>query len=294
MTTTPTTTPGGRRRWPLVLLALPASVAIWSGWVGLGQMAGFGLVRPLPGIADGFELNSAITLPIGVEAYSAYALGTWLSSRPIPANARRFAAWSSLASLALGLLGQVIYHLLTALGYTSAPVPVVVFVACLPVLVLGAGAALHHLLGDPHPHEQTQHEQTQPAPATVTAATAVAAPADPRPVQGGSTPGAAVAELGAAPARELAATRRTPVRSRRRAGGQGRRLLGDYLDEARTHFTPGVEPSPAWCRRVTGCSRGTSVKLAAALRAEQQRPAPAATSDTPAGPAGPEEKERAA
>jgi hypothetical protein len=133
----------------LVVLALPAAVAIWSGWVGLGQLAGFGMVHPLPGIADGFELDTAITLPIGVEAYSAYALGTWLSAGPIPVAARRFAAWSSLAALGLGLLGQVVYHLLTALGYRTAPVVVVVFVACLPVLVLGAGAALHHLLGDP-------------------------------------------------------------------------------------------------------------------------------------------------
>jgi hypothetical protein len=112
-------------------------------------MAGFGVVHPLPGIADHFELNSAITLPIGVEAYSAYALGTWLSAQPISATARRFAAWSSLAALGLGLLGQVIYHLLSAWKYGTAPVAVVVLVACLPVLVLGAGAALHHLLGDP-------------------------------------------------------------------------------------------------------------------------------------------------
>ena len=137
------------RRWPLALLGLPAAVAIWSGWVGLGQMAGFGVVHPLPGIADEFELNTAIALPIGVEAYASLALGTWLSARPIPRTARRFAAWSSLAALGLGLLGQVVYHLLTAAGHTRAPTPVVVFVACLPVLVLGAGAALHHLLGDP-------------------------------------------------------------------------------------------------------------------------------------------------
>lgn len=148
MTDNTDTTP---RRWPLALLALPAAVAIWSGWVTLGQMAGFGVVHPLPGIADGFELNTAITLPIGVEAYASLALGTWLTARPIPRQARRFAAWSSLAALGLGLLGQVVYHLLIAAGYTSAPIPVVVFVACLPVLVLGAGAALHHLLGDPAP-----------------------------------------------------------------------------------------------------------------------------------------------
>ncbi|MFC7646110.1 hypothetical protein ACFQX6_40125 [Streptosporangium lutulentum] len=27
--------------WPLVLLAIPAFVAVWSGWVGLGELAGF-------------------------------------------------------------------------------------------------------------------------------------------------------------------------------------------------------------------------------------------------------------
>jgi hypothetical protein len=48
-------------RWPLLLLAAPAFVAVWSGWVGLGSLAGFGMVHPLPGIADEFSINSAIT-----------------------------------------------------------------------------------------------------------------------------------------------------------------------------------------------------------------------------------------
>jgi hypothetical protein len=42
-------TPGGRR-WPLLVIAAPAAVSIWSGWVGLGSMCGFGEVEPLPGI----------------------------------------------------------------------------------------------------------------------------------------------------------------------------------------------------------------------------------------------------
>lgn len=37
-------------RWPLLLIALPAAVAVWTGWVGLGQLSGFGEVQPLPGI----------------------------------------------------------------------------------------------------------------------------------------------------------------------------------------------------------------------------------------------------
>ncbi len=39
-----------RRAWPVLLLALPAFVAIWSGWVELGRLTGFGPVSPLPGI----------------------------------------------------------------------------------------------------------------------------------------------------------------------------------------------------------------------------------------------------
>jgi hypothetical protein len=53
------------------------------------------VVHPLPGIADRFSINSAITLPIGVETYAAFALRVWLSGQ-IPVSARRFAKWSAL------------------------------------------------------------------------------------------------------------------------------------------------------------------------------------------------------
>ncbi|WP_405101484.1 ABC transporter permease [Micromonospora sp. NBC_01412] len=144
---TPTLTAPARRAvaWPVVLLALPAFVAIWSGWVGLGGLTGFGIVHPLPGIWDSFSINSAITLPIGVETYGAYALYVWLSGR-VPAPALRFAKWSALGSLLVGSLGQVAYHLLEAAGITSAPWWITTAVACLPVAVLGMGAALAHLV----------------------------------------------------------------------------------------------------------------------------------------------------
>lgn len=136
------------RRWPLVLIAAPAAVAVWSGWVGLGQMCGFGLVTPLPGIVA-WHLNTAITLPVGVEAYGAYALGAWLAPGGVPAAARTFARGSAVGALLLGMLGQVIYHLLAAARAHRAPWPVVVLVACLPVVTLGFGAALTHLLRGP-------------------------------------------------------------------------------------------------------------------------------------------------
>lgn len=133
--------------WVLLLLAAPAFVAIWSGWVGLGGLTGFGVVHPLPGIWDSLSLNTAITLPIGVEAYAAYALRVWLSGNA-PQRARRFAAVSTVASLVLGAAGQVAYHLMTAAGITSAPWQITTLVACLPVAVLGMGAALAHLVAE--------------------------------------------------------------------------------------------------------------------------------------------------
>ena len=143
------------KRWPLVPIAAPAAVAIWSGWVGLGELCGFGPVRVLPGISD-LTINTAITLPIGVEAYAAYALGAWMSPAS-PPQARRFARWSALGALGYGMAGQIIYHLLAAAHATAAPWPVVVVVSCMPVAVLGLAAALTHLLRAP----QTAQASTQ-------------------------------------------------------------------------------------------------------------------------------------
>ncbi|MEV7041134.1 hypothetical protein [Amycolatopsis sp. NPDC051061] len=47
-----------------------------------------------------------------------------------------------------------------------------------------------------------------------------------------------------------------------------RKLFADYLTDARDAWTPGVEITPAWVRETTGCSRGLSSRLAAALSAE--------------------------
>ncbi|MET7868003.1 hypothetical protein [Micromonospora taraxaci] len=134
--------------WPVVLLAAPAFVAIWGGWVGLGGLTGFGKVNLLPGIVgDGgwATIDSAITLPIGVETYGAYALYVWLSGR-VAGRALTFARTSAIVSLAVGALGQVAYHLLVAAGVKSAPWWITTLVACLPVAVLGMGAALAHLV----------------------------------------------------------------------------------------------------------------------------------------------------
>jgi hypothetical protein len=152
------------KRWPLFLIAAPAAAAVWSGWVGLGDLCGFGLIHPLPGIAGSFQINTAITLPVGVEAYGAYALRAWLTPGISPL-ARKFAARSAIGSLGLGMAGQVIYHLLAAAHATRAPWPVVTLVSCLPVLALALGSGLAHLLREQAPGQDATPRPVQESPA---------------------------------------------------------------------------------------------------------------------------------
>lgn len=58
-------------------------------------------------------------------------------------------------------------------------------------------------------------------------------------------------------------------RNSRKAPAKPRRVLyPEYLDMARQALTPGVMPTPKWAQEVTGCSAGTSVRLARDLRSE--------------------------
>jgi hypothetical protein len=135
------------RSWPLLVLAASAAAEVWSGWVGIAQKTGFGLVSPLPGIWPSLHLDTTITLPIGVEAYAAYALRAWLAREDwISDRTRWFANWSAICSFTLGMAGQVAYHLLAQAGTARAPWPVTTIVSCLPVLVLVMGTALAHML----------------------------------------------------------------------------------------------------------------------------------------------------
>ena len=49
------------RSWPLLVLAAPAAAEVWSGWVGIAQKTGFGLVSPLPGILPSLHLDTSIS-----------------------------------------------------------------------------------------------------------------------------------------------------------------------------------------------------------------------------------------
>ena len=135
------------RSWPLLVLAVPAATKVWSGWVGIAQKTGFGLVSPPPDIWLSLQLDTAIALPVGVEAYSAYALRAWLArDQMISAPDRRFARWSAICSSAFGMAGQVSYHLMAQAGMARALWAITTVVSCLPILVMGMGTALAHML----------------------------------------------------------------------------------------------------------------------------------------------------
>lgn len=134
------------RPWPLLLIGLGAAVAVWSGWVELGKMAGFGVVQLLPGVVDGLRLNSAIVLPLSMEAYAAYALRCWLGSNGLSERTVNFARRSAISSLVIGALAQVAYHLMAAAGLPRAPWWITMLVACVPVVVLGLASALARLV----------------------------------------------------------------------------------------------------------------------------------------------------
>lgn len=139
----------------LAPIALSAFVATWGGWVGLANKTGFGEVNLLPGIVEPdtagggtwSTVNLSIALPLGVEAYAAYAMSVWFGVG-YTIKAKRFAAVSAVFSLLLAAAGQVSYHVLEAKQVHHAPAWLVGFVSCLPVLVIGMAAALHHLTGE--------------------------------------------------------------------------------------------------------------------------------------------------
>jgi hypothetical protein len=137
------------RSWPLLVLAVPAAAEVWSGWVGIAQKTGFGMVPLLPGIWPSLHLDTAVTLSVGVECYAAYALRAWLATdHAISDRTRRFARRSAVFSFALGMAGQVAFHLMDQDQVTRAPWAITTLVSCLPVLVLGMGTALAHMLRD--------------------------------------------------------------------------------------------------------------------------------------------------
>jgi hypothetical protein len=128
------------RPWLLTAIAVPAAVEIWACWMGLGSLCGFPVLR-----LGGWHFSTGFTLAVGMEAYGIYAMFTWLAPATGP-RARAFAVKSAGGAFVLSLGGQVAYHLMLASRMAAAPPAVVVFAACLPVVVLAFAVVLTHLI----------------------------------------------------------------------------------------------------------------------------------------------------
>jgi hypothetical protein len=231
---------------PIILIGLPAAVAIWVGWVGLGRLTGFGVVQPFPGIPklEDISLDSSITLAIGMEAYAAYALRVWLGGN-VPARAARFAGWSALGALMVGGSGQVAYHVMVAAGITSAPWWITTLVACVPVGVVGMAATLHHLLHTAPDAALGAGEAPlvygpQTPPLTSPEATSPATGEAPTPVPGaGGTPPAVP------PRGRAISTRPTPQRGTAAPAGRrpAARSIDQLLDDVKSAIGAGDLPA---------------------------------------------------
>jgi hypothetical protein len=200
-------------------------VEVWSGWIGLGSLCGFGEIRPLPGIWDGLQINTVLTLPIGMEAYAGFALYVWLASSA-GESVRTFACRSAIGAFILSCLGQMTYHLLAAKHLLRAPSLVVVLVACLPVAVLAFAATLTHLIhADARAREQDA-SNTGAEPVSNTGAVPAVTPEPEQPV---ALPVTAPAARRAAPVTPARVTPGTVDAGE----GPRERTEGEWLTEVR-------------------------------------------------------------
>jgi hypothetical protein len=124
--------PGQREAppWLAPCSLVPGVPFCWRVFVGIGRLG-----------------HACTALVKSRESADLYALRAWLSGEhAVSARTRRFAKWSAIFSFALGMAGQVAYHLLAQAGAARTPWPITTIVPCLPALVLGMGTALAHML----------------------------------------------------------------------------------------------------------------------------------------------------
>jgi hypothetical protein len=95
----------------------------------------------------------------------------------VSARTRWFARRSATGSLLLGMAGQITYHLLAQAHAARAPWGITTAVSCLPVLVLGMGAALAHLLQADSSHPADHAASPPPGQPSHHAAAAAIRPA---------------------------------------------------------------------------------------------------------------------
>lgn len=122
--------------WVLFVIAFCVLAEVWASWVGIGAISGFPKIGHIP---------TDWVLAVAMEAYWGYALYAWLVASPGP-RSRAMAMWSCAVVFVLSLVGQVLYHEITAPAGTPIGKRLVIgFVTSLPVIVLALIAVLIHL-----------------------------------------------------------------------------------------------------------------------------------------------------
>ncbi len=233
----------GSERW---------SLAWWVAWL-LDPMVSLVLLAVLR--AEQVTARYQVPLPAWghrtkwLTFAATYVMNTWTS-------------WG-LAGTPLSWSGVVLH---------SVP-PLVVFTAA------QTGPGLRDRLTEAVHHALTEHSTGAAIPAPVDPGAFTVPVRDTAHGTVGDTAHGTVHEPLTTPAGAAPPVRRTPSRRSGRGTPVPRRLLPEFVAAARAALeaahadgTP-VEPTPTWCRRVSGCSAGTSVKVAAALRTPAPTPA---------------------
>lgn len=142
-------TNGSRDLWVLVGMAVAAASAATASFTGL---RGLGLVA-------GWPDRLAWLLPVTIDAYAMTSARVWLAGA---GHARRFARANAIGAIAASIVGNAVYHAISA-GLMTVSWHIVVIVGAVPAAVLGLVAHLHALRSVPHQGDGDR-TRTRPPP----------------------------------------------------------------------------------------------------------------------------------
>lgn len=136
-----------------------ATVAMsWTAWTGLAEMCGHTQTLDL-GL---FTFHLSWLTALMVDMYALRAFRSWLRSGSwVSTETRRFAKWSTIAAIVVGVLGNIAYYVMEASGTKTAPLWVTIPVSSLAPLALGA---LGHLRALERRDRQVRDSRTVETP----------------------------------------------------------------------------------------------------------------------------------
>ena len=117
------------------VIGLAAASMSWAAWTGLAEKCGHTQTLSL-GFAT---LHLSWLTALMIDIYAMRAFRSWLRSGSwVSESTRRYAMWSTLVAVGVGIGGNIAYHVLETLKIETAPVWVTVLVSGLAPIALGA------------------------------------------------------------------------------------------------------------------------------------------------------------